>query len=287
LRAALLILFLASSAQAQTIVAGATTGQFRVTEGGAAEYRVPVRVPPGIAGMEPRLALTYSSYAGNGLAGMGWTLEGLSAITRCPRTLAQDGARGRVAFDANDRFCLDGQRLVAVSGAYGAAGTEYRTERDSFTRVVSYGTAGSGPAWFTAWTKSGQVFEYGNTADSRVEAHGKASVRVWAVNRIADTKSNYLAVSYTENTASGEYRPLRIDYTGNATAGTPSIASVQLVYEARPDLQPAYVGGSLISQTMRLSHMRAYWGTTLVTEYRLGYEQSPSTGRSRIVSLGT
>ena len=50
--------------------------------------------------------------------------------------------------------------------SYGADGAEYRTERESFSKVVSYGVAGNGPAWFKAWTKSGQIIEYGNTDDS-------------------------------------------------------------------------------------------------------------------------
>src|SRR5262245_43843546 len=105
--------------------AGSTPGSFRVTEGGAAEYRIPIRVPPGVAGLEPELALVYNSQAGNGLLGVGWQLEGLSAITRCPRTVAQDGVRRGIKYDSSDRYCLDGQRLVAVAGSYGENGTEY------------------------------------------------------------------------------------------------------------------------------------------------------------------
>src|SRR5919108_431763 len=145
---------LALPAQAQTTVAGFTPASFRVTESGAAEYRIPIRMPPGIGGMEPKLALVYTSGAGNGPLGQGWGFEGFSAIARCPRTIAQDGIRGSVNYDWNDRYCLDGQRLVLVAGAsYGADGSEYRTESESFTKLVSYGTAGNGPAWFRAWTK--------------------------------------------------------------------------------------------------------------------------------------
>jgi hypothetical protein len=39
---------------------------------------------------------------------------------------------------------------MVIGGAYGADGAEYRTERESFTKVISYGTAGNGPAWFKA-----------------------------------------------------------------------------------------------------------------------------------------
>src|SRR5690242_20088779 len=202
LAAVLLCLWVQAAAAVMT-----TPGQFAVSESGAATYTIPIQVPPGVAGVEPKLALTYNSQSGNGLLGVGWSLSGLSAVTRCAQTVAQDGAKGGVNFDANDRFCLDGQRLIVISGTYGADGTESRTERESFTRVISYGSAGSGPAWFKVWTKSGQLIEYGNTGDSRVEAQGKSTVRVWAVNKVQDTKGNYFSVTYTEDNANGDYYP--------------------------------------------------------------------------------
>ncbi|MFO3796492.1 MAG: SpvB/TcaC N-terminal domain-containing protein, partial [Anaerolineales bacterium] len=142
-------------------------GKFEVTDTGSASYTIPISVVPGTAGLEPKLSLQYDSRSGNGLLGVGWSLAGLPAITRCGRTIAQDGQAGGVAYDANDRFCLDGQRLIAINGGtYGAEGTEYRTERESFSKVISYGMAGSGPSWFKVWTKAGLVMEFGNTADS-------------------------------------------------------------------------------------------------------------------------
>lgn len=229
--AILAILSLASIVQPlQAAPVGAIPGQFAVSETGAATYTIPIAVPPGIAGMEPKLALVYNSQAGNGLLGMGWSLSGLSAITRCPRTIVQDGANAGVEYSTNDKYCLDGQRLMAVSGTYGANGTEYRTELESFAKVVSYGTAGNGPAWFKVWTKSGQIIEYGNTADSRIEAQGKTTGAVWAVNKISDTKASYLTVTYTEDNANGQYYPSRIDYTGNVNTGQTSNNSVQFVF---------------------------------------------------------
>jgi hypothetical protein len=66
---------------------------------------------------------------------------------------------------------------------------------------------------FKAWTKTGLILEYGFTADSSVEAQGRKDVMIWAVNKIQDTKENYLSVSYEENNDNGEYYPKRIDYT--------------------------------------------------------------------------
>lgn len=262
-----------------------TPGEFKVSDSGAAVYTIPIRVPPGTAGLEPKLSLVYGSQMGNGPLGMGGSLSGFSAITRCPQTVAQDGARGGINFDANDRFCMDGQRLMAVTGSYGADGTEYRTEREGFAKIVSYGAAGTGPAWFKVYTKAGLTMELGNTADSRIEAQGKTTVRVWALNKVQDTKGNYFTVSYTEDNPNGQYYPARIDYTGNSAAGLAPYNSVQFLYAARPDSTPLYQAGSLIKSTVRPTNVQAFAGAALVTDYRLTYEQGSATQRSRLTSV--
>lgn len=149
--------------------------------------------------MEPKLELIYNSQAGNGLLGMGWSLSGLSAITRCPQTRAQDGEMRGVNFDLNDRFCLDGQRLILVSGTYGTAGSEYRTEIEIFSKITAVGTAGNGPASFVVKTKSGLTVEYGNTGDSRVEVQAKATIRKWALSGHKDVAGNAMTVSYNKD----------------------------------------------------------------------------------------
>jgi hypothetical protein len=279
-------------AHAQTTVAGFTPGQFQVTETGAASYTIPIQVPPGTAGMEPKLSLVYNSQGGNGLLGVGWSLGGLSAITRCPRTVAQDGVKGGINYNANDRFCLDGQRLIAIGGTYGGANTEYRTERASFAKIVSYGqvpSPGNGPQWFKVWTKSGQVMEFGNTVDSAIEAQGNLdqtlndkTVRVWAVNKISDTKGNYITVSYTEDKLNGDYYPIRIDYTGNG-AQTP-YNSVDFSYAPRSDVIPLYEAGSMIKPTQRLIRIQTYAGA-LVRAYNLTYDNNGAGDRSRLISM--
>jgi len=163
-------------------------GSYSVSDNGAATYSVPIAVPPGVGGMEPKLSLGYSSQAGNGPMGLGWNLGGVSMIMRCPMTLAHDGVNRAIAWDSADRYCLDGESLVAVKdpasanapvGAYGGDGTYYATERESFSRVQSFvdpANAG-GAAYFVVKTKAGLTMEYGRTADSRIEAQGRTAVR--------------------------------------------------------------------------------------------------------------
>lgn len=279
------VLALPPSLSAQVSVAGYTPGSFRVTESGHAEYRIALRVPPGVAGVEPKLMLGYNSQGNNGALGVGWGLSGLSAIHRCGKTLVQDGTTLGVSYTWDDRYCLDGQRLVAISGSYGGHGTEYRTERESFAKVVSFGVAGNGPESFKVWTKAGQIIEYGNTADSRIEAQGKSTVRAWAINRISDTKGNHLTVTYAEDNANGDYRPVRVDYTGNTTAGSAPFASVRFLYASRGDINPIYVAGSVMKVMERLSNVKTYVGENLVTDYRLAYDQGGVAAGSRLLSI--
>jgi len=244
-------------------------GQFSAS--GSANYSVPVTVSPGTAGLEPKLSINYNSQSGNGNLGVGWSLSGFSSIHRCAQTLAQDGTRTGIEFNQVDRFCLDGQRLIAVDGQYGANNTEYRTEINSFSKIISRSTQGQGPDYFIVRSKSGELMEYGVTADARVEAQGRQVVRQWTLNRIEDTAGNYLTIRYYENNVNGEHYPLRLDYTGNSRAGIPAFASVQLEYENRPDSSFGFLARSRILNTKRLKALRSFNGSSLVRKYSFDF----------------
>lgn len=286
----LLAFFLLGAITPASATVGATSGSFSVSPTGTAAYSVPIAVPPGTAGMEPKLVLSYSSQGGNGIAGTGWSLSGLSAIGRCPSTIAQDGVTRGVQYDANDKFCLDGQRLIAVNGTYGADGTEYRTEIETFTRVISHGTTATGPQWFEAWTKSGQHYEYGNTTDSvmtlaAATSGGSTPALSWAVNKISDTVSNYITFTYTSDPVNGQFYVNQINYTGNTTAGVAPYNSVKFTYQTRPDVDVKWHVGYKTTQNVRLASITSYAGTTIARNYRLAYQQGVATGKSRLISL--
>ena len=263
---------------------GYTAGAFDVNESGAATYSIPITVSPGTGGMQPDLSLAYSSQGGNGLLGMGWSLTGLSAIGRAPATLAQDGFIDGVDFDANDRLAIDGERLMQV-GTFGTDGLEYRTEQNTFSRVVAYGTAGSGPERFQVWTKAGLIMEYAYTEDSRIEAGSRSEVLFWLLNKISDTKGNYLTVTYEEDTVKGAYYPLRIDYTANDEANLLPYASVRFDYESRPDSAARYIAGSMIKSIKRLKSIQSFFAEDLVRSYELNYQDTVHAAFSQLVSI--
>ncbi|MNK11258.1 hypothetical protein D3C87_292960 [compost metagenome] len=248
--------------------------------------------------MEPKLNLNYSNQAGNGWLGAGWNLGGLGNVSRCPRTMAQDGVRGGVNFDLNDRYCLDGQRLILVSGTYGAAGSEYRTERDTFSKITAVGTAGNGVTSFRVKTKAGLTIEYGNTPDSRVEAvkvpgattaWAEGTVRIWAMNKVVDTNNNYYAVQYVKDSTVGEHYPSKIEYTGNAA--NPSLDPLFSIHfissiQPRQDVQTAYQAGAQISIKKRLENIQTYIGSSMVSDYKIQYvAMSTAAEKSRVSNI--
>jgi len=275
--------------------AGATLGALSVDGGGGANYAVDLQVPPGTAGMQPSLSLNYSSNSGNGQLGVGWVLGGLSAITRCPASLDLDGYKQGVALNNRDRYCLDGQRLVAINGTYGASGTEYRTQKNSYTKITSYGQAGSGPAYFEVRSKSGQVSIYGEnnrtycsgkgvTGDSRNEAQGKSDVLVWAIARIEDSVGNYMRFCYHEDNNTGEFRIGQIDYTGNANKSLSPFASVNFSYEKRTDKSTHYVKGSKVTSEYRLTEIQTKANGLTARTYKLKYRYSAGDAKSSLLT---
>lgn len=281
----------------------AARGSFSVSQSGAATYSVAIPVPKGTGGIEPQLTLSYDSQMGNGIAGVGWTLAGLSSIQRCPKSPAIDGVRSVVKNDSSDKYCLDGQRLLAVQGADGADGTLYRTERESFSRITSKGSQGTppatGPQHFVIKTKAGLTMEYGTTADSRIELQGAGNgvgpARAWALSKVSDTSGNFMRISYTEDNANGVFYPKKIEYTGNSTAGREPASTVNFEYESRSDAGTQFRQGYLSRTGQRLTRI---WSTTTTAagsapavvsagETRLVYEGagSPTTGRSRLLGM--
>ena len=185
---------------------GTLAGEFRVAESGAATYRIALPLPAGTAGATPSLGLQYNSQRGNGLLGIGWTLDGLSAISRCRQTFAQDGKAQPLTFMDKDRFCLDGQRLLLTDDSpaqtYGAPNSKYKTEIDGFLTVTAKDGSAGQPDYFEVVRKDGSVSRYGATgvsaAEQRVYNRGGTAVDkvlTWALQEVRDSVATGLSIA--------------------------------------------------------------------------------------------
>jgi hypothetical protein len=65
---------------------------------------------------------------------------------------------GSINYDSNDRFTLNGQRLMSISG------NEYRYEVEQWSKVVAEGVDLANPDSWTEYLPDGTVRRYGSTS---------------------------------------------------------------------------------------------------------------------------
>jgi RHS repeat-associated protein len=306
---------------------GATAGSFRVDETGAATYSIPLAVVPGRAGVTPELALAYSSQGGLGAMGRGWSISGASAVTRCRQTAEAGDAEALqsgsppLSFDAKDRYCLDGQRLMLMAGSYDPTAPlmEFRTEIDSFARVRAFNTDGrNGPNYFVVQAKDGTTAWYGDRisgnglpfmagfaevqrADAALrrnqgagELAADAPILAFALSRRMDSFGNYIDFRYSTDQANGEQWLSTVEFTGKTVLSgqtgnsQATFAYVQFDYSTLPssEIREAWQAGMRSRASKRLNSIRSYEGMNLVREYRLNYGLSlPRSKESILTSM--
>lgn len=266
---------------------GATPGDFRVDEGGAASYSLPIMSLPGTAGLSPKLSLDYSARGAVGALGTGFVLSGQSAFSRCKRTVeAGDGAGPHQAVDysnkSNTAHCLDGQRIFPVSDSCPllpgtpSAGRSFRSELDPATRICGYSNVSSEEEtdFWLVFPKDGTMRRYGYAGNSSLRPNDglgnslSANYVVQALDRISDATGNTVDFSYTGNMATGELLLSAANYTGKvanrldmAAAFTRQpFARTTLLYQPMPpeSQRVDYVGGSRMALTQRLAEINVY-----------------------------
>jgi hypothetical protein len=236
--------------------------------------------------MQPSLGIHYGSRAGIGPMGRGFSLTGFSRIERCGKDVARDGKAAPIVWDNTDCFCLDGQRLVPVSGTNGANGTIYHTEIESFSRVTSFSSSTDtlGPTNFSVETKDGRTLRYGYhtgrlEGQRDVSQGSETTVQVparyaWALDQIEDRFGNYIAINYTSTTigTATSFLPQSISYTGH-TLASPDRG---VVFEygditATDAVRATYVAGMAFDHTKYLSAVTVMVAESMVRHYSFGY----------------
>ncbi|WNO08948.1 RHS repeat-associated core domain-containing protein [Teredinibacter sp. KSP-S5-2] len=269
--------------------------------GGSASYSVPIALPPGRNGVQPSVSLSYSSRGGNDTLGVGWSLGAGGGISRCGNTYAQDALTRGVQYSiTEDRLCLNGSRLMVVSGTYGAAGAEYRTESDSFVRVTQHSAGiNSTVAWFTAEYKDGSVQYFGKNSQSKLIHAGASYPLSWLLEfehdavgntdgaanlgNVPVAAANFIHYDYT-TFGEGEKLLTKISYTGNSESDKGDRA-VEFIYEPRDDRTVSYLAGGKSETTQRLHKITTKYGLDSVYEYRVGYGLSLASERSLVKSI--
>ncbi len=271
---------------AQGGVVGSIPGQFNLSSTGAATYTIPIECPKGIKGLQPNISLVYNSQSGNGIAGWGWSISGLSQITRAPRTYYYDRQASSIDWTKDSPLMLDGQRLMKISET--SSQIEYKTESESFSRIIGKNIASWGPKIIEVTTKEGKVLTFG-VSSSNDPSHCPLSIGTsgdyarlsWFLTKVQDSNGNYIEYNYSMNEYSingspayGNHRIAYISYGGNINKGSSHYAKIHFDYEGREDDEEMYIGGQLIRKNYRIKNITVSSNSTQLFNYELTYEQN-------------
>jgi len=214
---------------AQTINFQDTKGELTVDGSGAANYKVPIALPPGIKDVAPQIALTYSSSGNNGVAGYGWNISGISSINRIGTRKDLDGIVKPINFDANDQFTLDGQRLIKQSD------NSLRTENYSNLKIVINNNNLTSPDYFIVYSPDGSVSYYGNILNAKGASE-------WLITKWVDTNGNTIKYDYIVN--SNVINVSKITWSENEKKTTNFQNTMEFVYKTRERFESAYIQGN-------------------------------------------
>ncbi|WP_081385975.1 SpvB/TcaC N-terminal domain-containing protein [Leptospira santarosai] len=241
----------------------------------------PIHTPPGRAGVEPKLNLSYSSTGGDGWLGVGWSL-GLGSITRTPEY-------GALYYDSRDSFTWNGTRLVKVSGGTSSENGTYRPEIANEDLVVLKLTnIESGGVWEVS-DSSGTKTVYGEGSTSRIFNPAIPNQTYsWYLSKTEDRNGNYLQASY-DNSEYSNKRNLylkEIRYTGNTKSGVVARQYVRFFTKQRDDFYVSTSPGFLMKMDKILERIEVGWDNGgKLWEYVPVYETSPDSGRQRLKNI--
>lgn len=264
---------------------GITEGQLTVSLSGAANYTIPIKVPPGINGVVPQINLSYNSQSENGSVGYGWNIGGISTITRIPSTKYHNGDVGTIKYNLSDNYALDGQRLIVKNGTqgiYGRSGTEYETENYSNIKVTSFGVISSvsdiGPDYFVVEYPDGSKAYYGyitgNTSNSRGAIH-------YAITYWENAQGLRISYSYFDN-YNNKLNIKKITYGAKNEAT--SINEINFLYENKSKQEVQLVGGQQLRDNLLLTQINTKSSGVGFRNYVMTYDFS-SLGYERLKTI--
>ncbi|WP_051881888.1 RHS repeat-associated core domain-containing protein [Chryseobacterium soli] len=244
-----------------------TEGNIEVTRGGELQFSLPIDVPPGIKSVTPKINLVYTSESGNGIAGYGWSISGITSINRITKNLETAEAVKGIQLDYSDYYSFNGQRLILKSGEYGRDGAEYVTEKYSNIKIKSVGSVIAAQAWQGPdhWEIT---FEDGSQAIYGQDLAAKTSLE-YNISEWKDPQGNYISYSYS---IGNQITILdAIKWGGNKNLNTPHINAIKFNYTDRDLKEESYIKGIKYYQSKILSEIKVTTNNNQFKRYSIGY----------------
>jgi RHS repeat-associated protein len=214
---------------------------------------------PAHLGVEPQLALSYSSSGGLGHFGYGWRLRGMSGIERKSATLAP------AEMNATDRYFLDGAELIPCKNLPPAtpsckAGGNYAFKDENYQKV-NFDKNG-----WSVWTKHGTEMRFAAVSPL-------FSGWQWKLQSVTDRNGN--RADYQSSERNGESYLTNISYGYANPSSQPSYV-VQFRYAPRRDLLSRATPKGLAKTSDRLGRIEVKSFGALTRGYNFRYDDTRS-----------
>lgn len=251
-----------------------TKGNIDVNGAGQLQFSLPIALPPGVKSVAPQINLVYVSGSGNGIAGYGWNISGITAITRIAKNIERDGNIKGVQLDYSDFYQFNGQRLILKSGEYGKNGAEYVTEKFSNIKIKSVGAISGqlweGPEYWEVTFEDGSQAWYGFAPDSGVAR----TANDYALVKWKDNKGNAILYKYDLFTGTNQGGVLSISsikWGGNENLNQSHFNEIKFNYINRELTETAFLKGIEFIQSKLLSHITVYTNQSQFKKYVISY----------------
>lgn len=251
-----------------------TKGELQISEMGSATYSIPIAVPPSTGDLAPTVNLVYASGTQGGIVGEGWNISNISSISRISTRIDIDGFKDGVDFDGNDKYALDGQRLVSASGTGTVNSVIFRTELESNVKVLGLSDGSVNLTSFRAIGPDGSISEYQNVSVNY-------STSDYYIVRHTDINGNYMTYHYTN--ISGSTRLSEIKFSGNNN-GT-LLNSIKFTYKNAKRTAFTFVNGLRYDKVSLLSSVEVFTDGALFRKYVITHVADPVLGYERVSQI--
>lgn len=234
-----------------------TSGQ---TATGGLSYSIPITLGP-LVQLAPTLSLVYNSQAGDGVAGYGWSLAGLSSILPTNKTIHFDGGAGSPTWSPSplswEAISLDGVRFVpnvdhVLQGDYPMI-----TEQGNILGRVR---------------ENGYEVRYPNGTVGIYELNTSTPRRYGApLSRLTDHLGNSVTFAY-DRVAGIDYIQKIVLHRIDGGRGGEQAERVEFFYEDRKAFTEGYAYGEPVAQKKLLKRIIVYSGGEELMTYELQHE---------------
>ena len=241
-----------------------------VSPTGARTYSIPITTASGWK-LVPQISLEYNSQSGNGVAGFGWHLSGLSEITVRNKSIYYDGQIKAGVYDLPlADYCLDGMPFVHSSD--GLHSCSRKTVR-GHVQMLWYTNNSDQAVRFKTYYPNGTMATFGMADNHQPRI-------IYPISRLEDLEGNVITYSYYE--WDNAYYIHSIEYGEDA--------SILFSYSDRADTSAflyAMRGQTTDIHRKKLSSIVCMDGNVEICRYTLNYDEADGVSLLRSIECSS